>query len=42
MWILCRQAEDSHEISGIILSEKKIKKIFKTVVCCSRDWHFKG
>ena len=39
MWILC-QAEDSHEISSIILSEKQ-EKIAKTVVCCSRDWRFK-
>ena len=42
MGILCL-AEDSHEISSLIFSEKKKnEKICKTVVCCSRDWGFKG
>ena len=36
MWILC-QAEDSHEISSIILSEKQCKNIQD-----SRLLHFKG
>ena len=40
MWILCL-AEDSHEISSLIFSEKQWKKIMN-VVCCSRDWRFKG
>ena len=30
----------SHEISSIIY-QKNYEKIFKTVVCCSRDWRFK-
>ena len=37
MWILCL-AEDSHEISSLIFSEK----VFINVVCYSRDWSFKG
>ena len=34
-------ADDSHEISYPFFSqfEKDVKKF---VVCCSRDWHFKG
>ena len=40
MGILCL-AEDSHEISSLILSEKQLK-IFKTAVCCSCDWRLKG
>ena len=26
----------------LIFSEKTMKKTFKTVVCCSRDWRLKG
>ena len=37
MWILC-QAEDSHEMSSLILSENN-ENVFMNVVCCSRDWH---
>ena len=34
-------ADDSHEISYLIIF--KNKKVFtKFVVCCIRDWHFKG
>ena len=40
MWILY-QAEDLHEISSIILSEKQWN-IFKTVVCCGGDRRFNG
>ena len=40
MWILCI-AEVSLETSSIIFSEKQWK-IFMNVVCCSRDWSFKG
>ena len=40
MWILCL-AEDSLETSSLILSEKQ-EKIFMNVICCSRDWRFKG
>ena len=36
------QAEDSHEISSIIFSEKKNEKVVMTVVGCSRDWRIKG
>ena len=39
LWILCL-AEDSHEISNLIFW-KNNEKVFKTVVCCSRDWHLK-
>ena len=31
-------AEDSLETSSL----KNNEKIFMNVVCCSRDWHFKG
>ena len=34
-------AEDSLETSSLIFSEKQWK-IFLNVVCCSRDWRFKG
>ena len=35
-------AEDSHEISSLIFSEKKNnEKIFENVVCCSRDWRLR-
>ena len=37
-WILCL-AEDSLEISSLIISEKQWK-IFMNAVCCSRDWRF--
>ena len=26
----------------VLFSLKTNEKIFKTVICCSRDWHFKG
>ena len=34
-------AEDSHEISYLIFLTIR-KDVAKFVVCCSRDWHFKG
>ena len=33
--------DDSHEISSLFLSKIR-KDVAKFVVCCSRDWHFKG
>ena len=39
MWILCL----AHDISSLIFSEKQCKNKKNTnVVCCSRDWRFKG
>ena len=35
-------AEDSLERSSLIFSEKQRKSIYENVVCCSRDWRFKG
>ena len=35
------QAEDSHEISYLISIQIK-KDVTKFVICCSRDWRFKG
>ena len=42
-------AEDSHEKSSLIslkhqvlFSLKNNEKIFMNVICCSRDWRFKG
>ena len=37
----CLLADDSHEISYLILSRTR-KDIQKFVVCCSCDWRFKG
>ena len=34
-------ADDSHEISSLIFSEKNNEKVFMNGVCCSRDWCFK-
>ena len=34
-------ADDSLETSGLF-SLKNNEKIFMNVVCCSRDWRFKG
>ena len=34
-------ADDSQEISYLIFSKIK-KDVAKFVVCCSRDWRFKG
>ena len=34
-------ADDTHEISYLILVENT-ENVAKFVVCCSRDWHFKG
>ena len=34
-------ADDSHEISYLIFSKIR-KDVAKFVVCCSRDWRFKG
>ena len=35
-------ADDSHEISYLIFFSKIEKMSIKFVVCCSRDWPFKG
>ena len=35
-------ADDSHEISYLIFILKIVKDVQKFVVCCSRDWRFKG
>ena len=35
-------ADDSHEISYLIFFSKIGKGVAKFVVCCSRDWRFKG
>ena len=35
-------ADDSHEISYLILFSKIRKDVTKFVVCCSHDWHFNG
>ena len=35
------QADDSHEIAYLIFS-KIGEDVAKFVVCCSRDWRFKG
>ena len=35
-------AYNSHEISVLISFEKIRKDVAKFVVCCSRDWRFKG
>ena len=37
IWIFC-VAEDSHEILSLIFREN-IAKMFKTLICCSHDWH---
>ena len=40
MWILCKQR--IHLKHQVLFSLKNNEKIFMNVVCCSRDWHFKG
>ena len=37
----CVLADNSHEISYLVFFPK-IRKDVAKVVCCSRDWHFKG
>ena len=37
----CLLADNSHEISYLIYLENK-KDIAELVICCSRDWRFKG
>ena len=37
-----RLLADSHEISCLIFFSKIRKDVAKFVVCCSRDWRFKG
>ena len=37
----CLLADNSHEISYLILSKIR-KDVAKFVVCCSREWRFKG
>ena len=37
----CLLADNSHAISSLIFSKIK-KDVAKFVVCCSRDWRFKG
>ena len=37
----CLLADNSHEISYLIFSKIK-KDVENFVLCCSRDWRFKG
>ena len=38
----CLLADDSHEVSYLIFFLKTKRIVAKFVICCSRDWCFKG
>ena len=42
MWILCLEEDSVHLKHQVLFSLKNNEKIFMSVICCSRDWRFKG